>query len=174
MKLIIRIKAEINHMCLSSIELISEPNIGHRVNHNQTAAQTYHILIILDFSSEISLICACTTLTHHHHNQQINLAIKKIFKLVETAKSKYPTILRRIVIRRIFFLQYLSDNLPKTTHQISIQMAAQDTIIQTLEELPQSHSTKKGIIGKRKLKLRISRKIEKSRIRILLFIKSII
>lgn len=55
-KLIIRIKADINHICFSSNELIKDPKIGQRVNHKPILAQTYHIFIIFSFSFEISLI----------------------------------------------------------------------------------------------------------------------
>lgn len=97
--------------------------------------------------------------------------MKNIFRLDETANTKYQRILRRIVIESIFFLPYLSESFQNKIHQINIQAAAQATINQTLKELPQNHLTIKGTIGSMKLKPRISRKIEKSRIIIFLFIK---
>ncbi|HBA44667.1 TPA: hypothetical protein DEG21_05505 [Patescibacteria group bacterium] len=69
-----------------------------------------------------------------------------------------------ILIKIIFFLQYLSDNLPNIIPQINIQTAAADTVIHTVSELPQKDLTIKGKTGRIKLNPRISRKLRVSKV----------
>lgn len=107
----------------------------------------------------MSQIYAWTTLIAHHQNQFKNLAVAKISKLNDNQNNKYHKILIRILINKIFFLPYLSDNFQKIIHQKNIHKAVNQITNQTKVELTQNHFTIKGMDGNIKLNHKTSKKM---------------
>jgi len=95
-------------------------NTGQIINQIQNIAHISHIFFILSSSLDISEIYACHTEKPLAHNHHINLAKANIYKFGLRAKAKYQITFNQIVNSKTLFLQYLSDNFQKISHQKNI------------------------------------------------------